>query len=152
MPQEAAVRKRWCGAVSNAVAARRRTTRTSVTQLWLVGLVRAMGGFTRPQTTKISGGETLRSRTQATAIGNLRQQASRPPSTLAHWDCDTDGEVEDLTNDSETAPPSVTCPLGCVSTAQPRLGRNPSAVTGMEPNRLTTRLIPQRASSIRRGK
>ena len=99
-----------------------------MTQLWLVGLVTAMGGFTRPQTTKITGGETLRSRTQATVIGNLTQQAPRPPSTLARtgWDCDTDDEVEDLTSDAETAPPAATCSLSCVSTAagQESFGRD----------------------------
>ena len=127
MPQETAVWKRWYGAVSSAIASATDDAyvRDAIMACWSsdsngwVHMATDEGGFTRPQTTKITGGEIRRLRTQATDIGNLTQQASRPASTLARtgWDCDTDDEVEDLTSDAETAPPAATCSLGCVSTA-----------------------------------
>ena len=49
-----------------------------------------------------------------------RHDATGAPPTFdagAHWDCDTDDEVEDLTSDAETTPLAATCSLGCVSTA-----------------------------------
>ena len=87
--------------------------------------------------------------------GHWEPDATGAPPTFgagAHWDCDTDDEVEDLTSDAETAPLAATCSLG----AWLRLNRGWAGilrlVTGMESNRLAIRPTPQRASSIRRDK
>ena len=52
--------------------------------------------------------------------GHWEFDATGVPLTFdagAHWDCNTDDAVNDLTSDAEAAPPVATCSSGCVSTA-----------------------------------
>ena len=117
MPQETAVWKRWYGAVCSAIA-------SATDDAYVRGAIMACwssdsNGWVH--TAADDQDNRLRNPPIKDAgDGHWEFDATGVPPTFdagAHWDCDTDDEIDDLTSDAETAPPAATCSLGCVSTA-----------------------------------
>jgi len=116
MPQEIAVRKRWYGAVDNVIATATDDAYvrdaimacwSSDSNGWIHTAADDQDNRWRNPSIKDAGD------------GHWEFDATGSPPTFdaaAHWDCDTDDEVEDLTSDAETVPLTATS-LGCVSTA-----------------------------------
>ena len=120
MPEEIAVRKRWYGAVSSVIASATDDAyvRDAIMAFWSSD----SNGWVHTA----ADDQDNRWRNPSikdTGDGHWKFDATNAQPTFdagAHWDCDTDDEVEELTSDAETVPLAATCSLVCVSTPYSR--------------------------------
>ena len=116
MPQETAVRKKWYGAVSNTIA-------TVTDDLYVREAIMACwasdsNGWIHTAADDQENGWLVPS-IKDVGDGHWEFDVAGVPPTFgasAHRDCDTDGDVDDLTSDAEAPPPGVSL-SDCVSTA-----------------------------------